>query len=64
MQRNGLEVCLKENAENLTSLKDSVEEHAGEIKLDGAQYKNVYGSYVHSIFDKEQVAERIIEAII
>lgn len=54
---------LKENAENLTSLKDSVEEHAGEIKLDGAQYKNVYGSYVHSIFDKEQVAERIIEAI-
>ena len=32
-------------------------------KDDGAQFGNIYGSYVHSIFDKELVAEKIIEAI-
>ena len=35
----------------------------GEVKLDGNQKGNVYGSYVHSIFDKEQVAEKIVEAL-
>ena len=32
-------------------------------KLDGAQKGNVYGTYVHGIFDKEEVAERIVEAL-
>ena len=35
----------------------------GTRKEDGAQLRNVYGSYVHGIFDKEQVADRIVQAI-
>ena len=35
----------------------------GACKEDGAQLRNVYGSYVHGIFNKEQVADRIIQAI-
>ncbi len=32
-------------------------------KTDGVQCQNVYGTYVHSIFDRELVADRIIQAI-
>lgn len=44
----------------LTMITDSV---SGMTKPDGAQYGNVYGSYVHSIFDKELVVETMLKAI-
>jgi len=53
---------LKDGAKPLTCLNNM----AGgleEPKEDGAWKDNVYGSYVHSIFDKEEVAERIVQAI-
>ncbi len=52
----------KDGADALTDIADTNVTGA-EHKADGAQYNNVYGSYVHSIFDKEQVADRIIEAL-
>ena len=53
---------LKERASSLTEIQNINEEEQGR-KADGAQCGNVYGSYVHSIFDREQVAERIVQAI-
>lgn len=51
-----------EDASSLTEIEDSNRETV-QYKADGAQKGNVYGSYVHSIFDRELVADRIIEAI-
>nr|WP_330407422.1 hypothetical protein [Blautia argi] len=31
--------------------------------MDGAYCKNVYGSYVHGIFDKEDVAKKVVEGL-
>lgn len=53
---------LKEGARPLTDIVDA-NRTDGSRKADGAQAGNVYGSYVHSIFDREQVADRIVEAI-
>lgn len=39
-------------------------EHEGVAKLDGAQWKNVYGSYVHGIFDEQEVAETIVRVLL
>ena len=36
---------------------------AGESRADGAQKGNVYGTYVHGVFDKEEVAKAVITAI-
>ncbi|MDO4622999.1 MAG: cobyric acid synthase [Eubacteriales bacterium] len=52
---------LAEEASALTSIGDT--NTGSTAKADGAQYKNVYGTYVHSVFDKELVADRIIAAI-
>ncbi len=51
-----------EGASPFTKISDT-NQSSGEIKPDGNQKGNVYGSYVHSIFDKEQVAEKIVEAL-
>ncbi len=40
-----------------------VDRVTGQEKLDGACAGNVYGSYVHGIFDREEVAVGIVEAI-
>ena len=53
---------LKEDARPLTSITDTNSPEA-QAKCDGAWKDNIYGSYVHSIFDKEQVADRIIRDI-
>lgn len=50
----------KEGACAFTELTDTV---TGNSKPDGAYYKNVYGSYVHGIFDKEEVAKKVIEGL-
>lgn len=46
----------------VTMIKDQCEEDSL-LKCDGAQADNVYGSYVHGIFDKEGVARGVIEAL-
>lgn len=51
---------LKEGASSFVNITDTVK---GTSKEDGACAGNVYGSYVHGIFDKEEVARKIVEAI-
>lgn len=52
---------LREGSGTLTSIRD----HAAttDQKNDGAYCKNVYGTYVHGVFDKEEVAKAIISAL-
>lgn len=45
----------------LLHIQDTI--HQGSIKEDGAYLENVYGSYVHGIFDEDGVAETIVNAI-
>lgn len=51
---------LHDGARPFTEITDGVK---GEKKQDGASCKNVYGTYVHGIFDREQVAKKVVEAI-
>lgn len=52
---------LREGAQALTKIQD----HAAttEQKEDGAYTKNVYGTYVHGVFDKEEVAKAVVRAL-
>ena len=52
---------LKDTARSLTTIQD----HAAsqERKCDGAYEKNIYGTYVHGVFDREEVAKAVIRAL-
>ena len=52
---------LREGSRTLTMIQD----HAAttEQKNDGAYCKNVYGTYVHGVFDKEEVAKAVVAAL-
>ncbi|MDF2512940.1 MAG: cobyric acid synthase CobQ [Herbinix sp.] len=50
----------REKLQNMTSVSNLVD---GEEKLDGAYYDNIYGSYIHGIFDKEQIATKVITCL-
>lgn len=52
---------LKEGASKLTELEDGAK--ADHRKPDGAYCNNVYGTYVHGVFDQEEVTKAIIEAL-
>lgn len=54
------ECIRKEGANSLVTITDKVN---GTSKVDGTYKDNVYGSYVHGIFDKEEVAEAVITSI-
>ena len=54
------ETALKGDAKPSTSIQDSV---TGERKADGAYLDNVCGTYVHGVFDKEAVAEAVVQII-
>ena len=54
------ECARKENAKPLVTITDKVN---GDSKADGTYKDNVYGSYVHGIFDKEEVAEAVVTSI-
>lgn len=51
---------LREGARSFTEITDTV---AGNSKPDGAYCDNVYGTYVHGVFDREEVAKKIVEAL-
>lgn len=51
---------LKEGAVPLTEITDEV---SGETKEDGAHKDNIFGTYVHGIFDADGVAKKIVEAL-
>lgn len=52
---------LKDGALPLTDIRDHAATHEG--KMDGAYSKNVYGTYVHGVFDKEEVAKAVVQAL-
>lgn len=49
-----------EGTKPFTQIEDSI---TGECKQEGACGKNVYGSYVHGIFDNEAIASGIVHAL-
>ena len=51
---------LKGEAGHSVSIEDQV---SGECKEDGAYCKNVCGTYVHGVFDREDVAEAIVRVL-
>lgn len=54
------ESILRENAKEATKIGDCV---SGTQKMDGAFFENVCGTYVHGVFDKEEVAEAIVQIL-
>ena len=54
------ESILKDGAKTATSVTDCV---TGSVKSEGGFCKNVCGTYVHGVFDREAVAEAVIRAI-
>ena len=54
------ETVLKGEAGHSVSIEDQV---SGECKEDGAYCKNVCGTYVHGVFDREDVAEAVIRVL-
>ena len=54
------ETVLKEGAKSVLSITDTV---TGQQKEDGAYRDNVFGTYVHGVFDKEECAEALVRLI-
>ena len=54
------ETVLKGEAGHSVSIEDQV---SGECKEDGAYRKNVCGTYVHGVFDREDVAEAVVRVL-
>lgn len=54
------ETVLKEGAKSALSITDTV---TGQQKADGAYRDNVFGTYVHGVFDKEECAEALVRLI-
>lgn len=50
----------REELNPMTSVSNIVD---GEEKFDGAYRGNIYGSYIHGIFDKEQIAAKVISCL-
>lgn len=54
------ETTLKGNAASSTVIVDSIR---GIRKDDGAYFENICGTYVHGVFDREEVAEALVRAL-
>ena len=54
------ETVLKGEAGHSVSIEDQV---SGECKEDGAYRKNVCGTYVHGVFDREDVEEAVVRVL-
>lgn len=52
--------AMEEPMGKLTRIHDII---SGTEKWDGAYYGNVYGSYIHGIFDKEEVVKNVVQAL-
>ncbi len=51
---------LYEGTASMTSLTNQMD---GKVKADGAYCNNVYGTYLHGLFDKKEVAEGLIHCL-
>lgn len=57
------QTVLKGEAKSLTAITDYGAQSRNQCKEDGAYRENVYGTYVHGIFDREGVSKAVIRAI-
>lgn len=53
----------REDAGQMTEIANYAAQSDSALKADGAYRNNVYGTYVHGVFDKEEVAVRIVEGL-
>ncbi|WP_148409145.1 cobyric acid synthase [Murimonas intestini] len=53
----------REDAGQMTEIANYAAQSDSTLKADGAYRNNVYGTYVHGVFDKEEVAVRIVEGL-
>ncbi|PXV95803.1 adenosylcobyric acid synthase (glutamine-hydrolysing) [Lachnotalea glycerini] len=59
----GVTTMLNSQVRPLTRIKEistSQEDHFEKYKWDGAYLNNIYGSYIHGIFDEEEVTRKLI----
>lgn len=66
MDVEGYEIHMGETTRSVPPLTYVMECQSGShlAKMDGCQRGNVYGTYIHGIFDKEGIAETIVKALI
>jgi adenosylcobyric acid synthase len=50
-------------AVTVVSSRDTSETHAADTQLDGLQNGEIYGTYIHGIFDEGNIARTIVEAL-
>ena len=55
------ESARKEGAASMTAIEDFVQKDG--VKPDGAWRGNVYGTYIHGVFDREEVARAVIRGL-
>ena len=53
----------REDVGQMTEIANYAAQSDSTLKADGAYRNNVYGTYVHGVFDKEEVAVRIVEGL-
>lgn len=58
----GYEIHMGESTSD-NSLTRVTDQMSGAVKSEGAEYKNVYGTYVHGVFDDPEVVDSIVAAI-
>ena len=56
------ETELKSGTSSLTTISNIIDN--GKETADGAQNENVYGSYVHGIFDSDEVVKTIVASVL
>ena len=56
------ETELKSGTSSLTTISNIIDN--GKETADGAQNENVYGSYVHGIFDAQDVVKTMVSAVL
>lgn len=66
LEIEGYEIHMGETARAVPPVAYVMEEQAGShlTKMDGCQRGNVYGTYIHGFFDKEEVARTVVNALL
>ncbi len=59
----GYEIHMGETKSSLDSITEITDCISGESKLDGCYRGNIYGSYVHGIFDAPEIAEKVVRSL-
>lgn len=66
MEVEGYEIHMGETSRALPPMAYLMESQSGShlAKMDGCQRGNVYGTYLHGFFDRENIAETVVKALL